>query len=972
MRIITLISALFLLIAFPGYATDITGGADPLEKRYIKDSRILPDLSKQSQIRAGNAWKTFRQKHKNWYVSFDERSGMPHRATGTPISTGASNAMDASGQFISEHLSLFLAEIPDLKLQTQNFSGKYHNVFYIQQYRGLDILNSRVFVKLTPDFKVSTFGFDVFDIRELSVEPVISAPVISAIATGNLGLTVEKNSEPVLRILPLPVSGQYDYRLVYEVMVHTRTENNVPGAYYTLLDANTGELIYRQNRVRYSHAQAIDASVTGSVSLYSPFDPAVVMPLPNLMVEDGSNLLYTDSLGEVNIPSAGAVNATFTLAGKWSSIFTDGGSVSPSITSLFDPGTLLISFDSATTLSHVSGYYHVNVIHDFMKSYFPSFPILDFSLPTQIDLTSGSCNAFYSGSDINFYESAGGCHSMAEIGDVVYHEYGHGINDKFYQWQGANWDNGAMGEGYADVWGFSITQIPIVGNGYRTNNANSFIRRYDQNRKVYPQDLVGQVHDDGEIIAGAWYDVSLNLGSWSAMTELFASTYFDLVTGPDGNEGQIYADILLSALNHDDDDADLSNGTPNDSAILAAFELHGITLLNSVDIVHNDLSSSAKNTAIVINAVMAAQFPWYSINVFLNYRTTGSGSFSSIPMTDAGGGNFTASIPGQPAGTIITYYLESRDGVGTSLSTNPPESNISIPNIPYYILVDFDRIQMEDFDSNQSPGWLTSVPGDDATSGFWIIDTPVPSFQSGGILCQTGLQHTPGGFQCAITGNAASSTASVGNNDVDGGKTTLESPLIDLSAYTIPVVSYWRWYSNDQGSTPRTDFWRTYASADGVNYVALEDLDVPDHEWRRFAFKVHEYFPGATQISLRFVADDDGSGSIIEAAIDDVEFLDVLSNVSVNDIPDNIKLSLYPNPAGAEVTLSFVALSAEKGSLEVFNSIGQSVLAMPVELSKGRNVSVIPTAGLADGIYRLVLRTGSSASVIQLAVLNGQ
>ena len=32
------------------------------------------------------------------------------------------------------------------------------------------------------------------------------------------------------------------------------------------------------------------------------------------------------------------------------------------------------------------------------------------------------------------------------------------------------------------------------------------VRRYDQDRKVYPQDLVGEVHADGEIIAGAFWD----------------------------------------------------------------------------------------------------------------------------------------------------------------------------------------------------------------------------------------------------------------------------------------------------------------------------------------------------------------------------------------------------------------------------------------------------------------------------------
>ena len=53
---------------------------------------------------------------------------------------------------------------------------------------------------------------------------------------------------------------------------------------------------------------------------------------------------------------------------------------------------------------------------------------------------------------------AGGCNSMAQIGDVVYHEYGHGINDKFYQSLGGSFNNGGMGEGYADIWALGITE----------------------------------------------------------------------------------------------------------------------------------------------------------------------------------------------------------------------------------------------------------------------------------------------------------------------------------------------------------------------------------------------------------------------------------------------------------------------------------------------------------------------------------
>lgn len=950
-------------------ATDITGGKDRFEKRYILDSKIKPDHTIQRAFRQAETWKAFERNHGSWYVSFDERSGMPHRASGKPIQLTAANPTDAAFSFLSSQLAGFEIPLNNLIFQTENFSGKYYNVFYKQLYQGLEILNSSVFVKMTPDLKVSTFGLDIFKINSLSIVPAISPAMINSFATRDISLQIENISAANLKVLPLPIPGAYDFRLVYELTVSTIDENEIPGSYYSLLDANTGELIYRQNRVRFSHGLNSDIDVVGSVSLISPYDPTLTLPLRNLKVFDGSVVQYTDSMGSVSISGVGPVSGTFTLEGLWSKVFTDGGSVSPVTSGTFNPGASVLNFDSVTTLSHISGYYHVNVIHDFMKSYFPAFPDLDNALPTQIDRTSGSCNAYYNGSSINFYATGNGCNSMAQIGDIVYHEYGHGINDKFYDWQGASWNNGGMGEGYADVWGLSIIQIPKLGSGYRTSSSTSFIRRYDTNRKVYPQHLTGEVHDDGEIIAGAWYDVSLNLGSWANMTALFASTYFDLVTGPDGTEGQVYADILLSALNHDDNDGDLSNGTPNDQAILSAFELHGISLLNSVEIAHTEILSSARLAPIVIDGTMAAQFPWYTINVILNYRTNSTGSWTQIPMTSTGVGSFTASIPGQASGTLIEYYLEAVDGTGSTLSTNPAESVGTNVNIPYFILVDFIQEAIEDFDAHQSAGWLTSLPTDNATSGFWIIDSPVPSYESNGTLCQTDEQHTFGGVNCAVTGNASSPTATVGNSDVDGGKTSLQSPMFDITGYDIPVVSYWRWYTNDQGSTPKTDYWRTYISEDGVNFLPVENLLVPDHRWRRYALKVHEYFPGATSVMLRFVAEDANAGSIVEAAIDDIQLLDVDQNVSVLEVNGHISAKLYPNPGRTELSLDFQSGSTTAGKLELINSIGQVVYSQEDMWVQGVNNLKVDIRNYSNGIYRVVLKSDKNSVILPVSIL---
>ena len=44
--------------------------------------------------------------------------------------------------------------------------------------------------------------------------------------------------------------------------------------------------------------------------------------------------------------------------------------------------------------------------------------------------------------------------------------------------------------------------------------------------------------------------------------------------------------MLLDVLQADDDNADLSDGTPNGAAILEGFGMHGITLFSNVEIEH--------------------------------------------------------------------------------------------------------------------------------------------------------------------------------------------------------------------------------------------------------------------------------------------------------------------------------------------------------------------------------------------------
>ena len=953
----------FVVVLFSSnsFAGSVHGEKDPLEITYIKNRKAKADLNYQRQLRKSTSWQNYLKVHSNWSVDFNEATQKPHRAYGKPIQVNGVSPESAALNFIESNLGDWNLPLQDLKFQSQNCSGKYFNIFYTQSYKGLDVINSKVFVKMTKDFRVNSWGTDVYSI-DISTTPLLDKN--TAIEKAKIGITdaITDISSPVLKVLPISDRRNVVSHLVYELVVSTMSEVNIPAQYYTLLDANTGIVLYRHNEVNFFEPLNSDVNVVASVYEQNPYVQSVVKPLRNLKVVNGTSVFYTDSLGNVSIPGTNPISATFSLEGKWSRTVPAQGNVSPSVTSLLGSGGSSVNFDSITTIRHTSGYYHVNIIHDFMKSIFPTFTGLDVPLITRIDITTGTCNAFYNGSSINFYATANGCYCWSQVGDVVYHEYGHGINSKFYQAHGGSFANGAMGEGYADIWALSITKNSVLGSGTSTSTPSDYIRRYDVGKKVYPQDLVGEVHFDGEIIAGAWYDLSLNLNSWPLMTELFAKTFYDLITGPDGDEGQIFSDILLSALMEDDDDADLSNGTPNDNAIIDAFALHGIYLINNAELGHIPILSTTATQSTTVNATLTNSLPWLTPNVELHYRNTNSGNFTIVPMLLTSGNNYSAIIPQQTSGTIISYFVQYLDISSSPLVTLPSKADSVVSNIPYYILVNCVRNKIEDFDGNQSPGWQTGIVDDNAIRGTWIIAPPVAS-RKGSDTCQTGTQHTPGGTQCAITGNAQLTSSPNYNSDVDGGRTSLQSPSIDISGITDPVVSYWRWFTNDQGSASQSeDFWQTYISSDGINFVPVENIVVPDHSWRRFAFKVSDYIPSATSITLRFVANDLNIESVVESAVDDIEIYSKNLNNGISSINDKYNFSIYPNPAINILTVDLNLKQSENISLEIVNNLGQNILSYKMEVLAGATSKNIDIQNLENGIYFLVLKSGENSA----------
>lgn len=958
------------LFSFSGFAgSNIHHNDDPLLKTFIENIKRLPDEVYQSELRNQPAWKNFRNQHGMWYVTFNEENAKPHRAYGKPIPmSNSGDAVSTALNFINTHLKEFNVPVKELNLISNIRSAKYHQVHFNQVHDNLEVLFSRSSIKLTPAYEVVMYSLDVYNDIDISTNPSISLASANAFASAGVS-DVTSIENGALKILPVPSYRKNVYHLVYEIMVKNRNADGIPAHYYTLVDANNGEILYRHNEVSHvagSGGTTINAS--GTVLENGFLNPSSVEGLPYLKMTENGNTHYADDLGVFTLSLTGPVTGNFTLEGLYCEVFTSNAM--PSMTQTINNGVANnLLFDNNANDRELNAYRHVNIVHDYMKSFFPTFTAMDNPMETNIDLTSGTCNAFYSG-DLNFYAAGGGCNATALLWDVIYHEYGHGINSQYYNANGGSWSNGAMGEGYADVWGLGITEEPELGIGFFTNNSG--IRRYDINPKVYPADLIGEVHADGEIIAGAWWDLGQNFGNTQQMMTLFASTYDALITGANGNEGQVFTDILLEALFQDDNDGNLNNGTPNIVDITSAFAAHGITLLTNADLVHTDVLASVQNAPIMIDATLSnVMFPWYLNAVVGYYQINGTGPWTQFTLNNTGGYNYQGSIPGQPQGTIVSYYLALEDINNALTQIRPGNANSADPNIPYYILVDFTQIQLEDFDNYQS-FWMEGLASDDATTGQWLVDAPIASYlNNGGTpsgMVQPDYQHTNGGLLCAVTGNAGPGDPA-GTDDIDGGKTTLVSPSFDLSQSTDPAFSYYRWYSNDQGATPGTDFWQVAVSGDGVNWVDVENTKVSDHSWRRFVFKPADYITLTSNVSVRFIGEDANDGSLVEALVDDFILYDALYT-GIEDATTVYHLNAFPIPATNQVTLNWNQLNSDDLSLNITNQLGQLVFTESLKnVSVGEKKHLINTSSFDNGLYSINVISGKSTQSIKMSII---
>ncbi len=773
----------------------------------------------------------------------------------------------------------------------------------------MPVLLTDITVRLGEDGKVFAFGSDARIDIDVDPTPRIDAAGARMAALGGLDFEPSRDRSTGghdLFLLPLRDGVTTEYKLTRRVEV---LQHHPPHRWVTYVDAHTAEVVWRFDRVRYAQ---IEGSVSSLVHVALPTVLETVTNPDTYVNIDGVDVT-TNKLGDYFADNvSGVVDVQFELEGPWAKALRQDGQPDALVETTVDTNsTALLShhWDNSNSHSNARDAYHGIVrAHDYIKTLDPAFTDIDIQMPVNVLITTGDCNAFWTGDSVNFYIGGDGCHSTAKVIDIVVHEYGHAINDLFYIQLGFSDGmlNRSMQEGMSDVTAAFLTDDAIIGNELYLDGSDV---RTLNNTNTIPHDVSSSVHRNGLIIGGAFWDLREAVGLETAERLAHYARY----GAPDDEDNMIaaYLEYLLEVLVADDDDSNLANGTPNGDAILGAFSLHGISPASSIRFSHTALPDTDRSDEdLVVQVNVSSDMPIIPIDpnsVRMSYRSN-YGAIVTQDMQFVANQTWQATIPGQREGTVVSYWFEA-SAFGqvryrpALFGSRPHQFYVGTPSALFE----------DDFETDQ--GWTVGAAGDDATSGVWERGAPEPIVDSDGdpVLSQSGFDHSSDGTLCFVTG--ASAGDDFDSFDVDGGKTTLLSPVFDLSGAVEPVILYHRLFTNNilryPGSAPASDPWLVEITSDGVDWVEIEnttDSNVPANktnsltvsDWQRVAFPVDELVAPSSSVQLRFTVTDQAEASLVEAMLDDFLIFDFEQAI----VPVAVS-NFQARSVGASVTVSW-------------------------------------------------------------------
>jgi Zn-dependent metalloprotease len=394
--------------------------------------------------------------------------------------------------------------------------GKHY--WYQQTFKGLPVINGYYAKHIAKDGAVEIA--DGRDAVPASLD--VSATTTSAAATQTANATVTARARRAVGpnkslVVPpaatsgaaqLAVIGGPNARLVWNV-----TSRSTEGVSRSLVDAKTGSVV---------ESKVISDNLDGRGSV---FDPNPVVSEQNEKLTD-KNDKNQDALflAQKNVILRN-LDGSGTLTGTYVNIKEAKGGLAKSKTNTF------VYQRANDKFEQVMVYYHINQTQEYLHK-LGFTDVNNESQDFSVDTYAGD-NSFYDPSTDVITTGEGGVDD-AEDAEVIWHEYGHAIQDDVVPGFGESEQAGAIGEGFGDYW--AVTNSIPVSKGFElpcvmdwdatsyTTDEPHCLRRTDGTKTT--DDIDGEVHDDGEIWSRALWDIHQSLGRTKANKLILEATFF--------------------------------------------------------------------------------------------------------------------------------------------------------------------------------------------------------------------------------------------------------------------------------------------------------------------------------------------------------------------------------------------------------------------------------------------------------------
>ncbi len=153
-----------------------------------------------------------------------------------------------------------------------------------------------------------------------------------------------------------------------------------------------------------------------------------------------------------------------------------------------------------------------------------------------------------------------------------------------------------------------------------------------------------------------------------------------------------------------------------------------------------------------------------------------------------------------------------------------------------------------------------------ASGGIWERGIPVGTFVANNPVAPGNDIAGDLGDQAYVTGNGG---GSAGQDDVDNGFTRLTSPVMALSGYTTPELSFHYWFFNDFGNGQPNDQLEVKVD-NGITQTTIVTFAGNNDGWSpRIKYNLADFIAITDNMRIIFETSDlQNSGNVVEAGID--------------------------------------------------------------------------------------------------------